>query len=182
MTKQAGQATPKVSKGASKVAAAIAKVYGVVAQGGNVITQCVTSAQSVYKGADIPKRDLSVIADTVARLRNWTPASAGPRKSEVRKILRVYTRLPEAIKAYTAKHDSFTWHTAVKLARCLNREPALRCALALMDASSKAAKVTPMKALSQQVSRIMNIDTTTAKVVKFQDSLERLCEAQGIDW
>ena len=176
------QDKPTIARGASKVAAAIAKVYGVVAQNGNVITQSVTSAQQVYKGAKIPKADLSAIADTVARLRGWTPASAGPRKSEVRKILRVYTRLPEAIQAYAKKHDSFTWHTAVKLARCLNREPALKQALALMDQKSEAKEITPLKAVGNAVSKIMNLDTRAAKIMGFQDALESLCETHGIDW
>jgi hypothetical protein len=182
MAKQAKGKTSTVSRGAGKVAAAIAKVYGVVAQNGNVITQCVSSAQSVYRGAAIPKADLSVIADTVARLRKWTPTSAGPRKSEVRKILRVYTRLPEAIQAYCKKHDSFTWHTAVKLARCLNREPSLRQALALMDRKAESKAITPLKACGNAVSKIMNLDTRTSKIVGFQNALEALAETHGIDW
>lgn len=180
MTKKAE--APKVNKGANKVAYAIAKVYGIVAGNGNVITQCVSSAMQVYKGAAIPKKDLSVIADKVAQLRQWTPASAGPRKSEVRKILRVYPRLPEAIVAYARKHDSFTWHTAVKLARCLNREPALKKALALMEALPKPKPMTPVKACGNAVSRIMNLDTQSAKINAFQQGLESLCDTHGIDW
>ena len=173
--------TAPVNKGAGKVAAAIAKVYGIVAQNGNVITQCVTSAHAVYKGADIPKKDLSAIADKVAQLRKWTPASSGPRKSEVRKILRVYPRLPEAITAYARKHDSFTWHTAVKLARCLGREPALNKALALMDAMPKADPATPLELCGKATRRLINLDTTSgSKARKFQDAVQEIAESMGI--
>lgn len=172
---------PTINKGATKVANAIAKVYEIVGKSGSVVTQCVTSARSVYKGAAIPKADLSFIADNVARMRNWTPASSGPRKSEVRKILRVYDRLPEAIDAYCSKHDTFTWHTAIKLARCLNREPALRPALALMEAKVAIA-ASPAKALGAAISKAMNVETRTVKIVAFQEGLEQLCDKHGIDW
>ncbi len=173
--------TTPVHKGAGKVAAAIAKVYGIVAQNGNVITQCVSSAMSVYKGADIPKKDLSAIADKVAMLRKWTPASAGPRKSEVRKILRVYPRLPEAIAAYAKKHDSFTWHTAVKLARCLGREPALNKALALMDSAPKAAAFSALELCGKATRRLINLETTGGSKARiFQDAVQDIAESMGI--
>lgn len=183
MANKAKQDKPKVNKGATKVANAIAKVYEIVGNQGNVVTQCVTSAMSVYKGAKVPKADLSFIADNVARIRSWTVMSAKVRKSEVRKILRVYDRLPEAIDAYTAKHDSFTWHTAVKLARCLDREPALRSALALMDAKSASVSITPAKALSAAIGRAMNVEARSGtSAAKFQIALEQLCETHNIDW
>ena len=172
----------KINKGAGKVANAIAKVYEIVGQSGSVVTQCVTSAMSVYKGAAIPQQDLRFIADNVARIRKWTSVSARARKSEVRKILKQYTRLPEAIDAYCAKHDAFTWHTAVKLARCLDREPALRPALALMSAQTVSKAATPAKALGTAISKAMNVETRTAKIVAFQGDLEQLCEKHGIDW
>ena len=171
----------QVNKGAGKVAAAIAKVYGIVAQNGNVITQCVTSAMSVYKGADIPKRDLSAIADKVAMLRKWTPASSGPRKSEVRKILRVYPRLPEAITAYARKHDSFTWHTAVKLARCLGREPALNKALALMDSGPAKPEASPLVLCGRACKRLISVNSTGgSKARKFQDAVQDIAEQMDI--
>ncbi len=175
-TKLAKKAVP-VNKGAGKVAAAIARVYEVVGQGGNIVTQLCKSANAVYKGETIPKRDLKTIADTVARLRNWSPVSAGPRKSEVRKMLRVYDRLPEAIIAYGRKHDTFPWHAAMKLARCLNREPSLKQALALMDSKAKVASTSPLVQVSKAASRLINIDTTSgSKARKFQDAVESIAD------
>ena len=106
----------------------------------------------------------------------------GPRKSEVRKIVRQYPRIAEAVKAYTATHDNFTWHTAMRLITCLTREPALNQALALMDASNSARETTPIKACGTAVSRIMNLDTTAKRIVAFQNGLESLAEKHGIDW
>ncbi len=177
MSTKSVKKAPAVNKGAGKVAAAIAKVYEVVGQGGNIVTQLCKSANAVYKGETIPKRDLKTIADTVARLRNWSPVSAGPRKSEVRKMLRVYDRLPEAIVAYGRKHDTFPWHAAMKLARCLNREPSLKQALALMDSSKVADKGSPLTQVSKAASRLINIDTSSgSKARKFQDAVESLAD------
>ncbi|MCB7129194.1 MAG: hypothetical protein J3T61_06630 [Candidatus Brocadiales bacterium] len=178
MSSKTTKKAPAVNKGAGKVAAAIAKVYEIVGQGGNIVTQLCKSANAVYKGETIPKRDLKTIADTVARLRNWSPVSAGPRKSEVRKMLRVYDRLPEAIVAYGKKHDTFPWHAAMKLARCLNREPSLKQALALMDSSKQADRGSPLTQVSKACSRLINIDTTAgSKARKFQDAVESLAES-----
>ncbi len=181
MAGKAKKTEAKVNKGAAKVANVIAKVYEIVGKSGNVVTQCVTSAQSVYKGATIPQQDLVFIANNVSRIRKWTSASATVRKSEVRKILKQYTRLPEAIDAYCAKHDTFTWHSAVKLARCLDREPAMRPALALMEARVAEAD-SPLKALGKAVSKAMNVDTKTVRIVAFQEGLEQLCEQHNINW
>jgi len=172
----------KVSKGATRVANAISTVLGKVAKQGNVITQCVTSLQNTYGGKPVPKADVNAIANTVARLRGWSAASMAPRKSEVRKIVRQYPRINEAVKKYTDTHDNFTWHTAMRLITCLHREPALNQALKLMDASNAAKTVKPIKAVGQAVSRIMNIDTTGKQIVGFQNALEALCEKHSIDW
>lgn len=175
-------AESKVSKGATRVANAISTVLGKVAKQGNVVTQCVSTLASVYGGKPVPKQDVNAIANTVARLRGWSSASMGPRKSEVRKIVRQYPRIAEAVKAYTATHDNFTWHTAMRLITCLHREPALNQALALMNASNSAKEITPIKACGTAVSRIMNLDTTASKIVAFQNGLESLAEKHGINW
>ena len=174
---------PKVSKGATRVANTIAKVFGAVAKQGNVVTQCVTSLVQVYGGNAVPKQDVNAIADTVARLRGWSAASMAPRKSEVRKIVRQYPRIAEAVDRYADTHDSFTWHTAMRLITCLHREPALNKALALMDASNSAKEITPIKACGSAVSRIMNLDVRGgSRIGEFQSALETLCDTHNINW
>ncbi len=172
----------KVSKGATRVANAISTVLGKVAKQGNVITQCVTSLQNVYGGKPVPKQDVNAIANTVARLRGWSATSMAPRKSEVRKIVRQYPRIAEAVEKYTSQHESFTWHTAMRLITCLHREPSLAQALKLMDASNAAKTITPIKACGSAVSRIMNLDTTAKRIVDFQNGLESLADKHGINW
>ena len=183
MSKQATKATVKATVGISKVANAIAKAYATQAESGNVITQVCKIAAQVFKGKDANSTDLKEIAKSVARQRGWTPASAGPRMSEVRKIVRQYKRIPEAVQAYMRKHETFSWHSAMRLITCLNREPALRPALALMDTSNATKQAArPAKVVSLAVSRIMNVDTRASKIVNFQSALEGLCETHDISW
>lgn len=172
----------KVSKGATKVAGAIAKVFETVSKQGNILTQCVSSVSSVYRGKPVPAQDIAFIANNVARIRGWSSASAGPRKSEVRKIVRNYTRLPEAMQKIGAANGNFTWHDAMRLLTCLNAEPALGKALARFSTKTTAKIVTPLKALGTAVSKIMNLDTRASKITKFQTDLEHLCVTHGIDW
>ncbi len=182
MAKQADKQV-KATPGIAKVASAIAKAYETQASSGNVITQVCKIAASVFKGKAANSTDLKSIATTVTRLRGWSKASAGPRASEVRKIVRHYQRIPEAVEKYCSNHDTFSWHDAMRLLTCLNREPALRPALALMTKSNAAkAEAKPAKIVGLAVSRIMNVDTRAAKITKFQDALEQLCDSHGIDW
>ncbi len=183
MSKQASKTVVKATTGISKVANAIAKAYATQAGSGNVVTQlCKISAQ-VFKGKDANSTDLKEIASSVARQRGWSPASSGPRMSEVRKIVRNYKRMPEAVAAYLKKHDAFSWHDAMRLLTCLNKEPSNKVALSLMDASNKTKQAgRPQKVIGLAVSRIMNVDTRTAKIVSFQEALESLCETHDILW
>ncbi len=180
MTKKTEKVT--VNRGADKVANAVAAVYDTIDNAGNVVTQCVTAARQVYKGDKIPKIDLSYIADNVARIRGWSPASLKQRKSEVRVILRAYDRLPDAINSYCRKADGFTWHDAVKLARCLGREPSQLQAVKLALAKNQPARQTPIKQIGSAVSRIMNTESRIARIVAFQTGLEALATQHDIDW
>ena len=183
MSKKASKADVKATVGISKVANAIAKAYATQAESGNVITQVCKVAAQVFKGRDANTTDLREIAKGVARARGWTPASAGPRMSEVRKIVRNYKRIPEAVTAYMRKHETFSWHTALRLITCLNREPALNQALKLMDKGNAAkALAKPGKVIALAVSRIMNVDTRSANIVNFQTALEGLCEKHNVNW
>ena len=180
MSKQTDKQT--VNRGAGKVATAISRVYDSVENSGNVVTQCVTAARQVYRGKAIPKIDLSYIADNVARIRKWSPASLKQRKSEVRVVLRAYDRLPEAIEKYTKSSDGFTWHDAIKLSRCLGAEPSMIQALKRMNAKATGGKITAPKAIGAAVSRIMNVTTGASRLVAFQAGLEVLAEKHAIDW
>ena len=183
MTKRANKPTAKVSAGIGKVSTAIAAAYSKYQASGQMITKVCKICDDVFGGKPANSIDQKRVASDVARLRGWTKASEGPRKSEVRKIVRNYVRFPEAAAKYQETNTVFSFHTAMRLLTCLNKEPALRPALALMSTGNTTRdKVKPLKAVGTAVSRIMNIDTKAVKVVKFQTALETLCETHGIDW
>jgi len=171
---------PQPRKGAGKVAAAIAKVFDTVENNGSVITQCVTSAKSVYRGAEIPTVDLAYIADNVARIRSWTPTSINARKSEVRKILRAYRELPEAIEKFRKKSPTFTWHQAVKLARLLGQHSTINKAVAAMVQVSEAARPNAMTQVLNCLTRIANVETRSQKVIAFRKDLNKLIAKHGL--
>ncbi len=185
MTKKVNpeSSSEKLTAGIGKVSTAISNAYAAQAESGVNLTNLCKIAQTVFKGKAANSIDIKAIADKVAQLRGWTQASAGPRKSEVRKIVRHYRRIPEAVTAYRKKGATFSWHDAMRLLTCLNKEPALRPALALMAAgNSNRAKQTPLKVIGSAISRVMNIDTKATKLVAFQDALESLCEQHEIGW
>ena len=168
-----------VNKGATKVASAVSKVLGDVAKQGNIITQCVSAVKAVYKGAEVPKADLSFIANKVAQSRNWSEASAGPRKSEVRKIVRAYMSIPEAVKLYTDKHDTFTWHTCMKLVTQLNKDQTVKQAVAAMVATN-AAKPVALKVFAAAITRITNLETRSSKIIAFRKDLVKLLDKHNL--
>lgn len=183
MAKKDSTPASKVSAGIGKVSTAIAAAYGKHASSGEFLTQVCKICADVFGGKPANSIDQKRVASDVARLRAWSKVSEGPRKSEVRKIVRNYARFDEAAAKYRETNDTFSWHTAMRLLTCLNKEPALRPALALMvTGNATKAKVAPLKAVGTAVSRIMNIDTKASKVTKFQTALEHLCITHEIDW
>jgi len=180
MAAKATQDKIEVNKGAMKVASAVAKVYEIVGSSGNIVTQCVTSAKSIYKGAEIPRADLNFIAEQVARIRNWSPSSAKVRKSEVRKVLRAYNELPGAITKFCKKSDTFTWHQAVKLSRLLGNKTVNQAVAAMLTTATPEAP-TPAKILASALTRIGNIDARAgSKVRVFQEAVAALATKHGL--
>lgn len=169
-----------VNKGASKVASTIAKVYDTVAKQGNVITQCVSAVKAVYRGADVPRCDEQFIADAVARQRGWSEKSAAPRKSEVKKIVRNYITIPEAMQLYSKKHDTFTWHTALKLVTKLNAGNTPRQAVAAMVATTSANKPTALSVFNNAITRIQNLETRSRKIIEFRKDLTKLLDDHNL--
>lgn len=170
----------QVNKGATKVASTIAKVFDTVSKQGNIITQCVTSVKAVYRGAEVPVADERFIADNVARIRGWSEASAGPRKSEVRKIVRNYLTIPEAIQLYMKKADSFTWHEAMQLLTQLNKGLTVRQAVAAMVSKPDAAAPSALKVFASCITKIQNLETRSQKVIGFRKDLVKLLDKHGL--
>ena len=179
MAKQQTDA-PTVRKGATKVANTIAKVFDAVASGGNIVTQCVSSLRSVYRNAEVPAHEIKFIADNVARIRKWSDSSAGPRKSEVRKIVRNYLKLDEAITMYNKKSDTFTWHDAMKLLTQLNKDQSPRQAVTACLVTAEPARVSAPKRLSNLLASISNLETRSAKIIAFRKDLYKLIDKHGV--
>lgn len=169
----------KVNKGASKVASTIAKVFDTVSKQGNIITQCVTSVKAVYRGAEVPAMDERYIADAVARTRGWSPASAAARKSEVRKIVRNYLTIPEAVQLYAKKHAGLTWHQAMGLLTQLNKGLTPRKAVLAMSVKAEAAVVPAPKQIAALLTRISNVETRSQRIIKFRKDLSLLSAKHG---
>lgn len=170
----------EVKKGASKVASGIAKVFDTVSKQGNILTQCVTAVKGTYRGAEVPVADERFIADNVARIRNWSKASEGPRKSEVRKIVRNYALIPEAMQLYQKKHDTFTWHTAMRLVTKLNGGNTPKQAVAAMVATTSANAPTALKVFAAAITRIVNLETRSSKIIAFRKDLSKLLDKHNL--
>jgi len=170
----------EVKKGASKVAATIAKVFDDVSKQGNIVTQCVSSVRSVYRGVEVPRIDEQFIADNVARIRGWSDKSAGPRKSEVRKIVRNYLKVDEAIAAYRKKSDTFTWHECMRLLTQLNKDQSIKQAVTACLVTSAPAKIAAPKQLASLLARISNLETRSTKIIAFRQDLSKLIDKHNI--
>lgn len=172
-----------LTKGVGKVSTAIANAYGKHAVTGDLLNSVCLICTDVFGGAPANSLDQKKIATDVARIRGWTKASEGPRKSEVRKMVRNYPRFIEAAEKYRETHDNFPWGVAMRLLTCLNREPSLGKALGLMDvgASSREAQK-PGKVMAAAISKIMNIDSKASKIVDIQAGLAALCIKCDVDW
>lgn len=137
-------APPPATKNRLNVSKALAKAYEAIDDQSSIVTQVCNSAMAVFKGKPIAKHDMEAIVDKVAELRNWSDKSKASRASEVRAMLSVYDRLPNAIDAYRKKAecDKFTWHNAVTLARHVRSLDSVDDAVTqMLDTSDKDASV-----------------------------------------
>ncbi len=173
---------PSLATGIGKVSTAIANVYGSLAKSGNIVTQVCKTCATVFKGKPATKAELKHVAEGVARLQGWSDKSAGPRKSEVRKIVRNYMALPEAVELVKVKTDTFSWHDAMRLSTQLNNDAhTTRQAVNAFFKGSKKQKPTAMKQLEAALKRAMSIDSEASKIVSAQDAILSFCNELGID-
>lgn len=172
--------TPR--KGAGIVANAVAKAIGVVDNSGSLVDSIIASAKRIYKGKDIPDVDLSFIANEVARQRKWSAKSRDVRMSEVRKLVRNYQVLPEAIKKFRAKSSTCTFHQVVKLARAL-QSPANKTVASAVKACltvKQADAPTPTVQLNTALTRIASIPLRAPKQVAFRKALFALMRRHNV--
>ena len=132
----------KSKTGRDAVVLAFAGAYEAAANIGSKIGEVCTIARSVYKGGEVPEDDANYIADKLCAARGWEGGVAKVRASEARKVLHVYTVLPEGIAAVKKQSGSCNWRGALMLATLLKKhENKLKPALAAFyaDADEKKA-------------------------------------------
>ena len=173
---------PKLATGIGKVSAAIAGVYGSLAKSGNIVTQVCKTCATVFRGKPATKAELKHVAENVARLQGWSDKSAGPRKSEVRKIVRNYLAMPEAVELVRRKTSTFSWHDAMRLATQLNNDGHnTRQAVKAYFNSTAKPKASAIRQLEAALKRAMSIDSEVVKIVGAQDARLEFCNKLGIN-
>lgn len=111
---------------------------------GSLVTHVCDVANKFLRGAAIEKADSDEIINDIARARNWKDNVLRARASEVRVVLRAYTKLGDAVSKYASKAKKCDWHTSMKLARRLNAGDTIQQAVtAAFTKSSQSAKSTP---------------------------------------
>ncbi len=134
----------KMNTGRDAVALALIAAYDNAANTGSKIADVCTIARTTYKGAEIPEADADHIVSTVAESRGWEGATLKVRSSEARKVLSVYSTLPEGIEHVRKDRGSCDWRAALKLATCLKKHDGkLKPALAAFKATGDGNEITP---------------------------------------
>lgn len=130
--------------GRDAIAAAFILAYDIAENTGGKISEVCKLAAQTYKGAEVPADDAEHIANTLAQARGWEGNTAKVRKSEARKVLGVYTTLPEAIAHVRKERGACNWRDALKLSTCLTKhEGKLKPALAAFKTSRESGTSTP---------------------------------------
>jgi hypothetical protein len=134
----------KMNTGRDAVALALAHAYETAANTGSKIAEVCTIARTTYKGAEIPEADVEHIVSKVAESRGWEGATLKVRSSEARKVLGVYSTLPEGIEQVRAKRGACDWRSALKVATCLKKHDGkLKPAMAAFLTGSENDPVSP---------------------------------------
>ena len=172
----------KLVAGIGKVSNAIADAFGKQAKSGNIVTQVCKTCATVFNGRAATDAELKHIAESVTRIQGWSEKSAGPRKSEVRKIVRNYRTLPEAVALLAKKSDTFSWHDAMRLLTQLNNDNNnVKQAVAAMVSNNATRKPSAIRQLEAALKRAMSIESEASKVVAAQEGIMALCAKLDID-
>lgn len=140
----------------------------------NLVTQCVTACKNHWRGEIPAKADINEFAEKVAEIRGWSESSAKPRKSEVRKFVRNYTRMESACKAVAAKTERFSWHDARKVATILNGKPKITDAgvVKAFFASNPVSHATPKQKAMRSLKTFMDSTSGAADIKGLQQVIQ----------
>lgn len=104
----------------TRVGAALANAYGSIEMSASHLETVCKVAHEAFGGSDIAKDDETRIVERMVQERGdaWSEETATARKSEARRVLQCYTKLPEAIE--TVREDGpCDWRGGLKLARLI---------------------------------------------------------------
>lgn len=143
-----------MNTGRDAVALALVAAYANAADTGSKIGDVCTIARTSYKGAEIPEADVEHIVTTVANARGWEGATLKVRSSEARKVLSVYSTLPEGIQHVRKERGACDWRSALRLATCLKKNDGkLKPALAAFAAEADRDSVSPAGRVASALKR-----------------------------
>ncbi len=130
--------------GRDAVVVAFIDAYSTAENTGSKIAQVCALAHTAYRGSEVPKEDADYIADSIAKQREWDGDTAKVRKSEVRRVLSVYSVLGEGIAAVREKVGSCDWRAALRLSTLLKKHDSkLKPALAAFYTQNEGHKSSP---------------------------------------
>jgi hypothetical protein len=167
-----------LNAGADAVASAVVVALDAVGQQGNILMDVAVAAAKAYRGADVSEVDLQYIANEVARMKNWDEATAKQGRSRVRKIVRQYKRIPEAMAMYKKTNPEFAWHVGMKLVTCLskkiNNKPVSIASAVKAMRTQTTAKINAAKKIKSLLKSIANVETQSPTLIAFRKALAGL--------
>jgi hypothetical protein len=130
--------------GRDAIAAAFISAYEVAENTGSKIAEVCKLASQTYKGKPVPEDDAAHIAEVLASARGWEGNTAKVRKSECRKVLGVYSVLPEGIEQVRKERGACNWRDALALSTQLAKHDGkLKPALAALATKRESGTSTP---------------------------------------
>ena len=100
--------------------------------------------------------------------------------SEVRKIVRNYKTIPEAITAFNKKNGGVTWHEAMRLLTQLNKGLTVNQSVKAMVTRAEVPKVKADKQIAALLTRISNVETRSPKIIAFRKALSALAAKHNL--
>jgi hypothetical protein len=158
------------------VSAAFVAALASVDSTGHAVTTVCNAARAAFKGETIDDDDMKGIVTNIADARGWKGVTRKVRTSECRAVLETYTLLPEATKKLNAA--TFTYHDALKLARCIrNAKGNISKAIAAFKrkaaSSGEKAKADPKARATKWLNKMYENATAARKQV-IREAMELL--------
>lgn len=111
---------------------------------GSRIADVCKAAHSMFKGKPVPEEAATEILDAVTAARKWEGNTAKVRRSECKRVLSVYSVLPEGIDFVRKRDGSCMWTDALRLATKIKANDGdLKKGIAAFDADSAGGKTSP---------------------------------------